>query len=230
MRAWFKFIVFGVVGLGLLGCAPETQSQSSAPQQPPPQQTQSGLPPEVPITPAQAQRLQAILGPLLQNMDDKIPANQVRVHVWNSPEINAANAGGGEFYVTTGLLQKANDNHLRAILAHEAAHADLGHVAKQQTLGAGLEIGAALLEQIWPGSGVVTPIAGQLIAASYSRGEEKEADAHGVQILRRAGHDGKALMAGALSWLQQSSGGGGGGFFSTHPPTGDRIEAVQALP
>jgi hypothetical protein len=38
-------------------------------------------------------------------------------------------------------------------------------------------------------------------------------------------------MANTLMWLQQSGGGddGGGGSFSTHPATGDRIEAVQKL-
>jgi predicted Zn-dependent protease len=53
-----------------------------------------------------------------------------RVAVIDDPSINAANAGGGEFYVTTGLLQKANDEHLRGVLAHEIAHDDLGHVAR----------------------------------------------------------------------------------------------------
>lgn len=212
----------------LAGCAVQTQQPD---QQRQPEQTSQGarLPPEVRIDAAQERRLNAILVPLLQNMDNPIPPNRVRMHVWDHAEINAANAGGGEFYVTTGLLRKGSDDHLRAILAHEVAHADLGHVANQQTLGAGLGIGAALLEAILPGSSAITPIAGQLIAASYSRGEEREADAHGVAILRRAGHDGKALMVSTLRWLNQSSDESSGGFFSTHPPTGDRIEAVQAL-
>jgi beta-barrel assembly-enhancing protease len=55
--------------------------------------------------------------------------------------VNAASAGGGEFYVTTGLLQKTNDEHLRGVLAHELAHDDLGHVAKAQALGASLASG-----------------------------------------------------------------------------------------
>jgi predicted Zn-dependent protease len=36
--------------------------------------------------------------------------NQVRVGIMDDPRVNAASAGGGEFYVTTGLLQKANDD------------------------------------------------------------------------------------------------------------------------
>ena len=40
---------------------------------------------------------------------------------------------------------RANEQ-LRGIMAHEIAHEDLGHVAELQVLGAGLSIGAYLLE------------------------------------------------------------------------------------
>ncbi len=187
-------------------------------------------PQTAPINAAQAQRLQRIMAPLIRHMDHPIPAGQVKLTLWADPHINAANAGGGDFYVTTGLLQRASDDQLRAILAHETAHADLGHVAKTQTLATGVSIGILLLEQIVPGSSALTPIAGQLVLNGYSRGEETEADAHGVTILRRAGYDGKAMMASTLAWLARSEGDGGGGFFATHPATGERIADVQKLP
>jgi Zn-dependent protease with chaperone function len=78
----------------------------------------------------------------------------------DDPHVNAASGGGGEFYVTTGFLQKATDDQLRGVLAHELAHDDLGHVAKAQALGAGLGIGMIILDQIPPGGGRITPIAG----------------------------------------------------------------------
>jgi len=68
-------------------------------------------------------------------MNKPLPLNQVRVGILEDPNINAANAGGGEFYVTTGLLERTNDDQLRGVMAHEVAHADLGHVAKAQALG-----------------------------------------------------------------------------------------------
>ena len=115
------------------------------------------------------------------------------------------------------------------MLAHEIAHDDLGHVAKAQNLGTGLNIGVILLEQLFPGSSAVTPIAGALIANSYSRSEELEADRHGVEILRRAGYS-KDVMINTLTWLLRSSGGdSGGGFLSTHPATEDRIAALRRL-
>jgi predicted Zn-dependent protease len=179
------------------------------------------------VDPRVAERLKQTMTPLLQHMNQPIPLHQVRVGMIDSPEINAANAGGGEFYVTTGLLERASDEQLRGVLAHEVAHADLGHVAKAQALGVGLNIGVILLDQIIPGSGAITPIAGELIARGYSRKEEYAADAHGATILQRSGQNGKQTMINTLTWLRQTSGDRRGGFFSTHPGTGDRIEALQ---
>jgi predicted Zn-dependent protease len=181
-----------------------------------------------PLDPSQTARLQRIMVPLLRAGDKTRSLDQVRVGVIQDSNINAANAGGGEFYITTGLLQKANDDQLRGILAHEIAHDDLGHVARAQVLGTGLNLGVILLEQILPGSSAITPIAGTLIARAHSRSEESEADRHAVIILERAGYS-RNVMIDALAWVMKSSQDGGGGFLSTHPATTDRIDALRRL-
>jgi len=181
------------------------------------------------VDPAQAERLQRIMVPLIRVMDHPMPLDQVKVGIMDDPQINAANAGGDQFFVTTGLLQKANDDRLRAVLAHELSHQDLNHVTKAQVLSTGLGIGAAILDQIFPGTGVITPLAGQLVTSQYSRNEEYAADAHGVVLLRRAGYP-KEMMVDTLTWLMQVSGPDSGGFFATHPGTADRIDAVRKMP
>ena len=132
------------------------------------------------------------------------------------------------FTLRPDYWQKANDEQLRGVLAHEIAHDDLGHVAKAQVLGAGLNIGVVLLEQLIPGSSAVTPIAGTLIARKYSRQEEFAADRHGMELLVRAGFP-PQTMERTLQWIlsQEKSGGGGGGFLSSHPATEDRIAALR---
>jgi predicted Zn-dependent protease len=214
------------VSLGVLtaGCAIET---TSAPSRSPSGEAKSAANVK-PLDPKEAARLQRIMVPLLRAGDKTRSLKEIRLAVIEDPNINAANAGGGEFYVTTGLLQKANDEQLRGILAHEIAHDDLGHVARAQVLGAGLNIGVILLEQIIPGSSAITPIAGTLVARAYSRKEELEADRHGVEILQRAGYS-KDVMIDALTWVMQSSPSNGGGFLSTHPATQDRIAALRQL-
>ena len=102
------------------------------------------------------------MAPLIKSMNQPIPLNEVRLTLLEDPQINAANGGGGVFYVTTGLLEKASDDQLRGVLAHEVAHADLGHVAKAQALGTGMNIGIIILDQIIPGSGSITPMIADL--------------------------------------------------------------------
>jgi len=212
----------------LAGCAigtsqaPPPSKEPTAGRQPAPGSKQ--------VDPRQAERLQKIMVPLIQKMNKPVPLNQVRVGILDSPDINAANAGGGEFYVTRGLLEKANDEQLRGVLAHEVAHDDLGHVAKTQALGTGLNIGMIILDQILPGSGAITPLVADLgVMKPFSRKEEYEADAHGVDILKRSGYNGKQVMDNTLKWLMQSS-GPSGGFFATHPGTEDRIKRIESLP
>ncbi|HEX5023521.1 MAG TPA: M48 family metallopeptidase [Candidatus Binatia bacterium] len=203
----------------LAGCA--VSSSPSEPQAPDIRQ----------VSPQQAQRIYRVMAPLLRAMDKPRGPKDIYIGIMDDPQINAANAGAGQFYVTTGLLQKASDDQLRGILAHEIAHDDLGHVAKLQTLGAGLGLGIVLLEQLLPGSSAVTPIAGSLIARGYSRTEEYAADRHGVTILNRAGYK-KDVLINALNWVSRASGGNGGaggGFLSTHPATDDRIEELKRL-
>jgi predicted Zn-dependent protease len=222
-----RFFKTLVVMMLAAGCAVQSSGQADRQPQPQPQPTAGKPTPSTKkVDPAVVERLQRVMLPLIAKMNKPLPANQVKVGIIDDPHVNAASAGGGEFYVTTGLLEKANDDQMRGVLAHELAHDDLGHVAKAQRLGAGLQIGMVLLDQIIPGSGAVTPIAGQLIARSYSRKEEYEADKHGAEILQRAGYS-KDVMINTLTWLSETEGASGGGFFATHPGTDERINALK---
>lgn len=206
------------------GCSTATSQPAPAPRaEAPPRATTTAK-----LDPAQAERLKRAMVPLIAAMNKPRDLKQVKVAVMDDPSINAANAGSNQFLVTTGLLAKANDAQLTAIMAHEVAHEDLGHVAKAQTLSAGLSIGMVILDQIIPGSGALTPVAGALVSRAYSRQEEYAADRHGAEILERTGQS-RQLMIDTLTWLMQQSGSDSGGFFATHPATDDRIEALKKL-
>jgi Zn-dependent protease with chaperone function len=212
----------------LTGCADIVGSSGSASPSPTsgPSASRNPTPSSRPVDGQQAQRLQRVMVPLIKAMNRPLPLNQVKVGILDDNHINAASAGGGEFYVTRGLLERANDKQLAGVLAHELAHDDLNHVAKAQTLGAGVNIGMVILDQIFPGAGAIAPIAGQLVMNKYTQSEEFAADRHGAEILQKAGLP-ASTMADTLTWLMQTEGGSSGGFFSTHPATGDRIEALR---
>ena len=177
---------------------------------------------------AQAARVRAVMLPLLRGTDHRTRADHIQISVVEDAAINAATAGDGRYFVTTGLLSHASDDQLRGVLAHEIAHEDLGHPAKAQGIVAGLSIGAALLERLVPGSGTIAPIAGTLISNKYTRPLELEADRHAVTLLERSGYS-RHTMIDTLAWLKRRSGNSGGGMLSSHPAISERIQALKVL-
>lgn len=178
------------------------------------------------VDPSQVERLRRVMLPLFQATNHPRRPSEIRVRILEEDRINAASAGGGEFHITTGLLNKSTDDQLRGVLAHEIAHDDLGHPARAQMMGVGLNLGVVLLEKVFPGSSAVTPLAGALLANNYSQPQEYEADRHAVQILRKAGYP-KEIMVDALTWVMSVEGNSGGGFLSSHPATKDRIRVLR---
>ena len=213
-----------------LGIIAALVSCAALEQRPSGHEAQKAGPASRPLDPQQVERLKTVMLPLLAKMDKPLDPSQVSVSFLDDPNINAANAGGGKFFVTRGLLEKANDEQLRGVMAHEVAHEDKGHVTELQTIGAGVGIASVLLNQISPLAGAIVPVAGDLLVAKpHGRQAEYEADAHAVTILRRSGLDGKAIMTNTLTWLKQTAGSSKGGFFSTHPGSDDRIQKVQEV-
>jgi predicted Zn-dependent protease len=160
------------------------------------------------------QRLHTLMVPLIQRMDSPIPLDQVLVKVIADPSINAASGSGGQFFVTSGLIESASDERLSAVLAHEVAAVDLTRLeAEGKTPDDG-------------SSGLIR------IARRMISGKDRDAadpvDAHAVTLLRRTGRDGKTMMVDALRWLARNQ-GNGSEFFASRPPSPERIEAVGRL-
>jgi predicted Zn-dependent protease len=219
----------GLVAMGVLcalasGCAlpssadPGTPGAGRAPA--------SGEPSTRALNPQEAQRLGRLMAPLVRAMDHPRPLNQVKIGITDDSHINAASGGGGAFYVTTGLLQKADRPAARRRPRARAGARRSRPRRQGASARRGPNIGMVILDQLIPGSGALTPIAGNLVARAYSRNEEYAADRHGVDILKRAGYP-AATMIGTLTWLMQIEGADGGGFFASHPATSDRIQALR---
>jgi len=116
-------------------------------------------------------------------------------------EENAFNTGC-TIFVTEGLVKKLNDDQLAAVLAHEVAHGDRGHLVKNFALATGVGVKhimqLAFEESAWFFSGKVGPLFEQVMKEgnlppfifAYSKmapDVELEADSYGALILDRAG-------------------------------------------
>ena len=123
------------------------------------------------------------------------------------------------------LASVRNDDEIAFILGHEAGHQIANHLVRANTnanLGA-LVLGGLIAASGGNASSVVQAqnIGGSIGARAYSQSHELEADILGVYVAEIAGYNPEV---GARSFARFS---GGGGFLSTHPPSAQRIQAVQ---
>jgi predicted Zn-dependent protease len=159
-----------------------------------------------------------------------------RFTVLDSPVVNAFAVPGGSIYVTRGILaMMSSEAELAAVLGHEIGHVNARHsmsqMSKQQVAQIGLVAGSVISKKFAQYAGLAS--AGlQVLFLKYSRDNENQADALGVDYSRAAGYD-PADMAVTFRALQRMGDMSGGsslpGFLSTHPLTADRIANVQAM-
>jgi len=166
------------------------------------------------------------------------PALPWQFRVMDSPAVNAFAAPGGYVFVTRGLLAAVNDEaELAGVLAHEIGHVTARHSARNysQSLLAniGLQLGTALAGSYGDVLGPLLEAGTGLLFLKYSRDDERQADALGVEYASRAGYD-TNRMADFFTTLQRQEtlqGAGQGGlpeWFSTHPSPADREVAVRS--
>lgn len=160
-----------------------------------------------------------------------------RFAVLDSPVVNAFAVPGGSVYVTRGILaMMSSEAELAAVLGHEIGHVNARHsmsqMSKQQLAQIGLVAGSVISKKFAQYAGLAS--AGlQVLFLKYSRDNEHQADALGVDYSRAGGYN-PADMAVTFQALQRMGDLSGGhsslpGFLSTHPLTADRIKNVQTM-
>jgi Zn-dependent protease with chaperone function len=143
---------------------------------------------------------------------------------------NAFALPSGLVVMTDELVKLSdNDDQLVAVMAHEVGHVKYRHGIRMVLQDSGtVLLLSALTGDIASSSSFAASIPTVLIDAKYSRDFEREADLYAANLLNRMGMDVTA-MAGILqkfgemgdesnTWLN---------YFSSHPPSQERIEALQ---
>ena len=155
-------------------------------------------------------------------------------HVLDSKEVNAFALPGGPMFMFTGLYQlMESDDALAAVTGHEMTHVRKEHWAKaeakrqqrQTLLGVGLAIFKA-----GKAAQTLAGLADSAIGNKFSRSEEDEADAGGLNDMVNAGYNPSGMIS-LFNTLEKVSGNGGGGvlgdFLADHPLTNDRIKHAK---
>jgi predicted Zn-dependent protease len=170
------------------------------------------------------------------------PGMRYRVTVLNSPAINAFALPNGQLYVTRGLLALASDtSELASVLSHEMAHVIARHAAIRDDQARQAAIVSRVVNDVLndPQLGALALARSKIALASFSRGQELEADALGVRIAGRAGYDpyGATRFLSAMgrnAALRSASAASSGNasdprfidFLSSHPSTPDRVRSA----
>jgi hypothetical protein len=148
------------------------------------------------------------------------------------PQVNAVALPGGFIYVTAGLLGFVRSDHeLAAVLAHEAAHAALGHGMEMQRR-ANRALFITLLVAIFTRDPTLFQGASLLAAgfmAGYSRDLEREADLASVDYLTRTPYSpvGVLTVLERLYRLERFTGQLEVYAFADHPRTSERVQYVH---
>ena len=155
----------------------------------------------------------------------------------NATYINAYAFPGGSIAVTRGiLLELENEAELAALLGHELGHVNARHSAEQMTKGtlSSVLVGG-LAAVIGSKSSQMGELAQQLgmlgqgvLLASYSRDNEREADALGNRYMVDSGYstDGFVGLMSLLNDMNKGHNASAQMLFSTHPMGSERYETA----
>jgi Zn-dependent protease with chaperone function len=170
---------------------------------------------------------------LVRNSDAKVPFT---IKVIDSDVVNAFALPGGFFYVNSGLILRADtEAELAGVMAHEIAHVAARHGTKNATKGELAQMATIPLILLgpggWAGYGIYEGLnfAIPMSFLKFSRDAEYEADYLGLQYMYAAGYDPNAFVTffEKVEAEEKRQPGTVPKFFSTHPPTPERVVAIQ---
>lgn len=170
---------------------------------------------------------------LVRNSDARVPFT---IKVIDSDVVNAFALPGGFFYVDSGLILHADEeSELAGVMAHEIAHVCARHGTKQATKGEIVNLASIpamiFIPYTWAGYAIYQGMnfAIPLTFLKFTRNDEREADYLGTQYMYKAGYDPNSFVAffEKVEADEKKQPGTIPKVFATHPPTPDRIEAIQ---
>lgn len=148
----------------------------------------------------------------------------IRAAVLDTPVPNAFALPGGNVYLFSGLLAKAeNPDEIAGVLAHELGHVRHRDNTRNMIYSGGTSFLIGLLFGDVTGSGALIFASRSLITASYSREAEQSADNFAIDVMHRLGRPSKP-MGELIFRVTGNQGDNTLSILSNHPLTEDRLK------
>ncbi|EKE16868.1 MAG: hypothetical protein ACD_10C00756G0001, partial [uncultured bacterium] len=158
--------------------------------------------------------------------------------VLNANYVNAYTFPGGAIGVTRGILVDLDDEaELAALLGHELGHVNARHAAQRQGQSMVAQAAMTGVNLIGSAAGygrltdLGTKLGASVLLSSYSRDNEREADALGQEYMVRAGYPAKGMVGlqQLLVEQQKASPSMLQTMFSTHPMSSERRDSAKQM-
>jgi Zn-dependent protease with chaperone function len=152
----------------------------------------------------------------------------LRTTVVRRTEANAIALPGGQVYLFSGLIAKADSaDEVAGVIAHEIGHVAHRDGTQAVLQGAGLSFMFGMLLGDFVGGGAVVFAAKTVLQSSYSREAEVAADTYGTDLMNKAGGDAHALatILGKIGGATEP----GMTILLNHPETKARIATIDKL-
>lgn len=175
---------------------------------------------------------------MVRRLGRQVEIDHLQAHMFQMDAINGLAAPDGRIFITTGLFQRYKRGEITveevgSVIAHELGHVARGHHKRRMIDWTGQNAArmalGMIISRFIPVIGFyIANFVSQLLMSKLSRRDEFEADEYASALMVAAGY-GVSPQIGMFHKLGRLSPGGRGvAWLASHPPTEERIAAIQA--
>lgn len=175
---------------------------------------------------------------IVRRMGRQVEIDHLQAHMYRMDAINGLASPDGRIFITTGLFERYKRGEVTAgevasVIAHELGHVARGHHKRRMIDWTGQNAArmalGMVLSRVIPFIGFyIANILSSLLMAKLSRRDEFEADEYASALMMSAGLGVEPQISLFQKLAKLSPSGKGVAWLMSHPPTEDRIAAIEA--